>query len=233
MRTSSPGSISRTYSRIDEIEGASLRGDQPGVAEAAEAERAKTAGIANGVKLIAREHEQRIGAFDLIERVAESAFQIVRRAASHQMHDDFGIAGGLENGAAMLESAAQLGGVGEIAVVRQGQLAFIAIDDDRLRIHQRRVARGGVARVSDGSRSREARQDLRLENFLHEAHALLEMQVDAIGRDDARRFLAAMLKSIETQIGELGGFEMAEDASDTAVIVKMIVVEMDHDCFDA
>jgi hypothetical protein len=26
---------------------------------------------------------------------------------------------------------------------------------------------------------------------------------------------------------------MTEDASDTAVVVKPIVVEMDHDCFDA
>jgi hypothetical protein len=59
------------------------------------------------------------------------------------------------------------------------------------------------------------------------------MQVDAIGRDDARRFLAAVLKSIQTQIGELGCFEMTEDASDTAVVVKPIVVEIGHDCFDA
>ncbi len=58
-----------------QIEGAGLRGYQPGVAEAAEAERAKAAGVANGVKLIAREHQQRIGAFDLIERVAERALQ--------------------------------------------------------------------------------------------------------------------------------------------------------------
>jgi hypothetical protein len=59
------------------------------------------------------------------------------------------------------------------------------------------------------------------------------MQLGAIGRDDARRFLAAVLKSIQTQIGELGCFEMTEDSSDTAVVVKPIVVEMDHDCFDA
>jgi hypothetical protein len=72
-----------------------------------------------------------------------------------------------------------------------------------------------------------------LEDFLNESHALLEMQLGTIGRDDARRFLAAVLKSIQTQIGELGCFEMTEDASDTAVVVKPIVVEMDHVCFDA
>ncbi len=110
------------------------------------------------------------------------------------MHDDFGIAGGLENRAAMLEVAAQFGGIGEIAVVRQGQLAFIAIDDDGLRVDQRGIAGGGVARVADGGRARQARQHLRLEDFLHQAHALFEMQVGAIGRDDAGRFLAAMLQ---------------------------------------
>ena len=149
------------------------------------------------------------------------------------MHDDFGIAGRLENRTAMLEAAAQFGGVGEIAVVRQGQLTFIAINDDRLRIGERRITRGRVARVPHRGRSRKARQYLRLEDFLNEAHALLEMQIDAIGRDDARRFLAAVLKSIQTQIGELGCLEMAEDASDTAVVVKPIVVEMDHSYFDA
>ena len=42
-----------------------------------------------------------------------------------------------------------------------------------------------------------------------------------------------MLQSIEAEIGELGGFGMAEDASDTAMIMKPIVFEMNHVYFDA
>ena len=166
----------------------------------------------------------------MIERVAERALKIARRAASHQMHDHFGVAGGLENGAAMFESAAQLAGIGEIAVVRQGQLALVAIDDDGLRVGERGVAGGGVARVAHGRGAGQAGEHLGLKDLLHQAHALFQVQRGAIGRDDAGRFLAAVLQGVEPQIGELGGFGMAEDAADTAVIVEVIVVEMGHDC---
>ena len=52
----------------------------------------------------------------------------------------------------------------------------------------------------------------------------------AVGRGDAGRFLAAMLQRVEAEIGELGGFGMAEDAEDAAVIVEMIVVERESFC---
>ncbi len=58
----------------------------------------------------------------------------------------------------MFEVAAQLGGVGQIAVVRERELAFIAIDDDGLGVHQRGIAGGGVARVADGCRAGQARE---------------------------------------------------------------------------
>ena len=183
--------------------------------------------------LVARENQQRIGAFDLVERVAQRALQIARRAARHQVHDHFGVAGGLEDRAAMFERAAQLAGVGEIAVVRQRQLALVAIDDDGLRVDQRSVAGGGVARVADGGGAGQPREHRGLKDFLHQAHAFFEMQRGAVGGDDAGGFLAAMLQGVESQIGELGGFGMAEDAADTAVIVKVIVVEMSHGCLDA
>ena len=47
----------------------------------------------------------------------------------------------------------------------------------------------------------------------------------AIGGDDTGRFLPAVLQGVQPEIGKLGGFGMAEDAADTAVIVKVIVVE--------
>ena len=72
-----------------------------------------------------------------------------------QMHDDFGVAVGLEDRAAMLELAAPLGGVGEISVVAERDFALVAIDQNGLRVEERFVARGGIARVADRRVSRK------------------------------------------------------------------------------
>ena len=52
------------------------------------------------------------------------------------------------------------------------------------------------------------------------------MQVGAVRRSDARRFLPAMLQRVETEIGQLRGFGMAEYAEHAAVVVKVFVVEL-------
>src|SRR5216117_1695350 len=38
-------------------------------------------------------------------------------------------------------------------------------------------------------------------------------------------FLAAMLKRVQTEVGEIGRFRVAEDAEDTTLVVEMIVGE--------
>ena len=56
----------------------------------------------------------------------------------------------------------------------------------------------------------------------------VDAQVRAIARGDARRFLAAMLQRVQAEIGQLGRFGMAENAEYAAVIVEVIVFEMDE-----
>src|SRR5258708_2846033 len=51
----------------------------------------------------------------------------------------------------------------------------------------------------------------------------MHVQLLAVAGNDAGRFLAAMLEGVEAQIGEVRGFGMAENAEDTAFVVKMIV----------
>src|SRR5438309_3697335 len=139
------------------------------------------------------------------------------------MHDDFGVAVGLEDGAAMLELAAPLGGVGEVAIVAECDLTLVAVDHDRLSIKQSFVAGSGVARVTDGQTARELRKHTRLENLFDFAHRAVNVQLLAVTGNDARRFLAAMLQRVKTEIGEVRGFGVTEDAEDTTLVVKMIV----------
>jgi hypothetical protein len=51
----------------------------------------------------------------------------------------------------------------------------------------------------------------------------MDAEIVAVTRDDAGGFLAAMLKRVETEVGKVGGFGMAEDAEDTTFVVEMIV----------
>src|SRR6266436_3963159 len=125
----------------------------------------------------------------------------------------------------MLELAAPLGGVGEVAIVAEGNFALVAVDHDGLGVKKSFVAGGGVTRVADGEAARELCEHARLENFFDFAHGTMNVQLLAVARDDASRFLAAMLKSIEAEVGEVGGFGMAEDAEDTTLVVEMIVGE--------
>src|SRR5215472_3680586 len=215
--------------RVEQIKRASFAGDEPGGVAAGgrelpEDQRPEAAGVAHGVKLVGRQHEKRVRAFELIQRVAERAGKIAGLRACEEMHDDFGVAVGLEDGAAMLEFAAPLGGVGEVAVMAEGDFALVAIDHDRLRVEQGFVAGGGVARMADGKTAGKLREHSWLpENFFDFAHGAMDLQFRAVARDDAGGFLAAVLEGVETEVDKIRGFGVAEDAEDATVVVEVVV----------
>ena len=124
-------------------------------------QRTEAARIANRIHFIARQQHQRVRAFHLIQRIGNRAGKISRRASRDQMHDHFGVARGLKNRAAMFEPPAHFERVGQVAVVAERDFALIAIDHHRLRVHQRGVARSGIARVADCGRTREGARSLR------------------------------------------------------------------------
>ena len=215
---------------IEKIESAGFAGDDPGILavggrKLAEDERTEAAGIADGVEFVLREDEEGVGAFDLIECVAERAGEIAGLRAGDEMDDDFGVAIRLEDGATMLELAAPVGGVGEIAIVADGDFALVAIDHDGLGVEDGFVAGGGIAGVADGAVAGELCEDAGDENFLDFAHGAVDVEIVAVAGDDPGGLLAAVLQRVETEIGEVGGFGMAEDAEDTTFVVEVIVLD--------
>jgi hypothetical protein len=136
----------------------------------------------------------------LIERVGQRARKISRLAARHQMHDDFGVTCSLEDGPAMFERAAPLRGARQVAIVSESELSLIAVDHNRLRIHQRSVSGGGISCVAQSRVTGKPRQNLGLKDIRHQAHAFFEMQFAPIARNDAGRFLAAMLQSVKSKV---------------------------------
>src|SRR5712691_10749602 len=125
----------------------------------------------------------------------------------------------------MLELAAPLGGVGEVAVVAEGDFALVTIDHDGLRVEQGFVAGSGIACVADGKAAGELRKHAGLENLFDFAHRAMEMELIPIAGNNAGGFLATMLQRVKAEIGEVSRFGMAEDAEDTTLVVETIVVE--------
>ena len=84
---------------------------------------------------------------------SESAMAVDQRAGVRvrdELDDDLGVGGGLEVGAVALQPRAHVAEVDQVAVVRDGDEALGGLDADGLRIQQRGVAGGRVARVADG-----------------------------------------------------------------------------------
>jgi len=212
--------------RADEIEGAGFRGDHPGALEAAESERAEAAGVADGVELVAGEQHEGVGAFDLVEGIGESAGKISCGGARGEMDDDFRVAGGLENRAFVFHPAAQFVGIGEVAVVGQGQFAAVAVRDDGLGIVERSIAGGGIARVAHGGIAGKAGEDVAGKNFGDHPHAAMAVEIATVAGSDAGGFLAAMLEGIEAEVGEFAGFGVAIYPDDPAVVMQAVVARM-------
>ena len=178
---------------------------------AAHHQRTKAARIARGKDAVGRQHDQRKRAFDAAQRIGHRVGQGLLTRARNQVHDDFGIAGGLKDGALLLKLGVHFVRICDVAVVRQRNLALVALHHDGLRVEQRRIAGGGIAGVADGQRAGKARQHVRGEEVGDQPHAFVKFDPLTVGGRDARRFLAAMLQRVQAQVGELGGFRMAVD----------------------
>ena len=93
---------------------------------------------------------------------------------------------------------------------------------DGLRVEQRRVAGGGVARVADGHVAGQLGEHVVGEDLRNQAHALDVGQMLAVGRGDAGRFLPAMLQRVEAEVGLARGVGMAVDGDDAAFFVQLV-----------
>lgn len=138
------------------------------------------------------------------------------------MDDDFAIDGGLEDGALGFEFFSELRGVGEVAVVRNGQSAFGAIRGERLRVINGGGAGGGIASMANGNVAVEIAHHLRGEHIFHQAHTSVDKKLFAIAGGDPGAFLSAVLKCVVPVIGHLGSVGLPVDAKDAAVVFRIV-----------
>ena len=90
------------------------------------------------------------------------------------MHENFGVGGGLEDGAAGLQFGPKFPGVHQIAVMGDGQAVVPKTDLEGLSIAQKRGPGGGITDMPHGNVALEFPGKVTFaENLAHQAHALL------------------------------------------------------------
>ena len=203
--------------RADQIERTRLRGHHVSRPQFAEPERAKASRIDDGVQGPADRDDQRIGAFHALECVEQLVFRLARLGAGDQVDQDFAVRRGLEDRALGDQIGPQRLGVGEIAVVRERERAFVVTGENRLRIDEHRGAGGGVARVTDRHVARQPREHRLAEDVRHQPHpAVRPGYTSPVHRYHPGRLLAAMLEAVQPQIGDARCVRDARYADDAA-----------------
>jgi hypothetical protein len=144
--------------------------------------------------------------------------------AGHEVHDDLGVHGGLEDGAAGLQTTADVPGVGKGAVVADGDALAAVLHHEWLGVDEHGGAGGGVAHVADGQVPRELVQLVGVEDLGHQPQAPVHANPGAIPGDYAAGLLAPVLEGIEAEVSEAGGIGVAVDAEDAAVFAGLVGV---------
>src|SRR5262249_33324593 len=138
---------------VNQVKSASFRGKNVAKTailrlHASEGERTESMGIARDQNPILGEKHERKRALKLKERFAKCSGKSAFARSGDQVQNYFRVARSLEDGSFAFEVAAKFGGVSNVAVVRDRDFSLVASNRKRLRVHQNRIARGGVARVA-------------------------------------------------------------------------------------
>ena len=148
--------------------------------------------------------------------------QVSPQIAAECYGGDFGkganVLGWCSAGAALFEFLAQRSGVGEVAVVGDGNLTARTIHRERLRVADVGTSGSGIARVADGDVPHQFVQHFAFENLRHEAHPFVLAKLRAVVGNNAGAFLSAMLQRVQPVIRQLGSIGMAVDAEHAAVM---------------
>ncbi len=146
--------------RADQIEGAGLGGEHDRVLllpfearNSSHGQRTEAARITRRKHPVRTEHHQRECAFDAAQRVGHGVRQSLLFGERDQVNDHFGVAVGLEDRSLGLQPMPNFLRVHQVAVVGQRNHALVRLHHDGLSVEQRRIAGGGVTRVSDGQRA--------------------------------------------------------------------------------
>src|SRR5699024_874056 len=119
-------------------------------------------------------------------------------------------------------------GVGEVAVVAQGQRARGGGAESGLSVLPGAGAGGGVAGVPQGDVPGQGAQRDVVEDLGDQPHVLVDEDLLPVAGGDPGGLLAAVLQSVQPEVGELGDlFAGGPDAEDTAGVLRALLAGED------
>ncbi len=181
--------------------------------------------VARADEFLVGKPDESIGAFELTQALDEAIDEAVAAGTRDQMQDHFGVGGRLHHGAFMNEVAPQLDAIGKIAVVTDGEAATFELREERLHVAQHSFARGRIAHMPDRGITGQTIDHLApCEGVADQAEAAFGMKAFAVEGDDAGRFLAAMLKCVQTERGDGCRIRVTKDAEHTAFLAQAVGV---------
>ena len=103
----------------------------------------------------------------------------------------------------------------------------VELGEQRLDVAQNGLARGRVANMAHRRHARQAVDHLLAREVVaDQTHAPLGMEPVAVERDDAGRFLAAVLERVQTERGDGGGVGMPQHAENAALLAQAVAVQI-------
>ena len=213
---------------LDQVQGAGFGGHDPGAVQLPQAQGPEAVRVPGGDDLVGGGDHQGIGALDFGQGRGQRVDQIDEVAPAvpgHEVDDNLGVHGGLEDGALLLQAAADLAGIGEGAVVADGDHQTAVLHHEGLGVDEHGGAGGGIAHVADGQMPRQLIQDGGVEDLGHQPQAPMHADPGAVAGDDAAGLLAPVLEGVEAEVGDAGRVRVPVNAEDAAVFFGAIILE--------
>ena len=196
----------------------------------AKCERPEAIGIADGDQRVVRHDDEREGALALVEGIHDARDWPLFFALCGEVQHQLGVRRRVEQRSLLDQLLAERPGVGQVAVVRQREVALLVVDHKRLDVGRvGGTSRCGVARVSDGGVAKErVLERLLLEHvqhqskILHHGHCLAALGLVVDAGDDACGLLPAVLKGVKAEVRQAGRLRVVEDTKEAAVIARFV-----------
>ena len=216
--------------RTHHVQRAGLAADDISVAEGSDRERPEAVLVAAGVDAVLCHYQERERPLHHVQGLLDRQYArtlAVLGVLAYQVGEDLAVGARLEQGPVVLEVAAQLVRVYDVAVVGYGEVAGVVVEEERLHVVYASASRGRVPDMAYGHVAFERGQAAAVEYFGDQTLSLYppEFARRAAGYDSAS-LLTPVLQGVQAVIHQIRGARDAVDSEDSALFAELSVLKV-------